>query len=133
MTRIVEVDEYVLVAGQVGPDAMEEIRALGVTMLVGNRPDGEEPGQPDWAEIARAAQEKGIETRHIPIVGGASEPAVQAMAEAMEAADGRVLAFCRSGTRSIWLWALARLAQGARPEDVVRKAQAAGYDLTALL
>jgi uncharacterized protein (TIGR01244 family) len=53
------------------------------------------------------------------------------MAEALD--GGRALAFCRSGTRSTYLWALARASRGADPESLVRQAAEAGYDLTPLL
>ncbi len=40
-----------------------------------------------------------------------------------------MLAFCRSGTRSTFLWALARSERGAPAEELVAAAAAAGYDL----
>jgi uncharacterized protein (TIGR01244 family) len=49
------------------------------------------------------------------------------MAKALE--QGPALAFCRSGTRSTFLWALARAARGAAAEESVAAAAAAGYDL----
>ena len=51
------------------------------------------------------------------------------MTEALDAAEGPVLAFCRSGTRSTFLWALARTRQGEEAEELMRNAAAAGYDL----
>ncbi len=123
-------DERVSVAGQVLPSQMGEIAAAGVTMIVNNRPDGEEPGQPDAAEVEAAARAAGLGYRHIPIAGGFNGDDVIAMAEALdEAGGGRVLAFCKSGTRSCYLWALARSEKGAEAEVIVAAAAAAGYDL----
>jgi uncharacterized protein (TIGR01244 family) len=51
------------------------------------------------------------------------------MREALEAAPGPVLAFCRSGTRSTLVWALARARMGDNAETLQAKAEAAGYDL----
>lgn len=102
-------------------------------MIVNNRPDGEEPGQPPGAEIEAAARAAGLAYRHIPVhPGGLSRDLVQAMTEAIDEADGTVLAFCRSGTRSTYLWALARSQQGAPGDELIEKAGAAGYDLSPL-
>jgi len=120
-------DGTTLVAGQIQP---EDVAGLEVRMLVNNRPDGEEPGQPSSAEMEAAARAAGLGYRHIPIAGGFTEADVEAMAEALEA--GPALAFCRSGTRSTWLWALARASRGADPEALAASAAAAGYDLSPL-
>ena len=124
------IDERTLVAGQVYPEELNKLKSEGVAMIDNNRPDGEEPGQPTAAEMEAAARAAGLGYRHIPIAGGFSESQVRAMAEALEAADGQVLAFCKSGTRSTWLWALARAERGEPAEDLAARAAAAGYDLT---
>ena len=106
---------------------IDEAAAQGIRLIVNNRPDGEEPGQPASAEIEAAARATGIAYRHIPIAGGFPPEQVEAMAQALE--QGPVLAFCRSGTRSTFLWALARAKRGAPAEESVAAAAAAGYDL----
>jgi uncharacterized protein (TIGR01244 family) len=108
---------------------MQRLKVEGVAMVVNNRPDHEEPGQPLSAEVEAAARAAGMDYRHIP-VRGLSEQQIEAMEEALGAATGPVLAFCKSGTRSIFLWALARFRRGDEAEDLMRKAVAAGYDLT---
>ena len=122
-------DEHTYVAGQIRPEEMADIKAAGVSMIVNNRPDGEEPGQPSAAEVETAARAAGLDYRHVPVASGFSADQVQDMADAIEAADGPVLAFCRSGTRSTFLWALARSQQGDEAEELMRKAASAGYDL----
>lgn len=98
--------DTVLVAGrQLRPDDMDAVVAAGVALVVNNRPDGEEPGQPTSAEIEAAARAAGLDYRHIPVSGGIGPDQVAAMAVAME--EGKLLAFCRSGQRSTLLWALA--------------------------
>jgi uncharacterized protein (TIGR01244 family) len=124
-------DAGTLVAGQISPGQVAEAAAQGVRLIVNNRPDGEEPGQPAAAEIGAAARAAGLEYVDIPIAGGISAAQVDAMAQALE--QGPVLAFCRSGTRSTWLWALARASTGADPATLLRQAAAAGYDLRTLL
>jgi uncharacterized protein (TIGR01244 family) len=122
-----QLDSTTFVSGQIAP---EEIAALGVTTIINNRPDSEEPGQPDSDVIAAAALAAGIDYRHIPVAGGISQPQVAEMADALAQAKGPVLAFCRSGTRSTYLWALARARLGDDAEELAGKAAAAGYDLS---
>jgi len=100
-------DDTTLVGGQIWPDDIPAIAALGVTAIVNNRPDGEEPGQPANAEIEAAARAAGVDYRHIPVAGGFPPEQVAAMAGAIEQTGGELLAFCRSGARSAHLWALA--------------------------
>jgi uncharacterized protein (TIGR01244 family) len=127
-------DERMLVGGQILPADMEELKAAGVTMIVNNRPDGEEPGQPAAAEIEAAARRADLDYRYIPVGStGLSADQVEAMAEAIHRAQGRMLAFCRSGTRSTYLWALARARAGDSAEVLARKAAGAGYDLRPIL
>ena len=63
-------DDRVFVSGQIMPGDMAEIAALGVTTIVNNRPDGEEPGQPSGDEIADAAEAAGLAYREVPVSGG---------------------------------------------------------------
>ena len=124
-----KIDERTYVSGQVDPADLPAIKAAGVAMIVNNRPDGEVPGQPAAAAIETAARAAGLDYRFIPVASGFSADQVDAMTEALDAADGPVLAFCRSGTRSTFLWALARTRQGEEAEELMRNAAAAGYDL----
>jgi uncharacterized protein (TIGR01244 family) len=125
---MIRLDSSTYVSGQIRP---EELAGLGVRLIINNRPDGEEAGQPCSSEIEAAAKAAGLGYRHIPIAGGFSQAQVEAMAEALE--NGPALAFCRSGTRSTYLWALARAGQGEDAETIVRAAAEAGYDLSPIL
>ena len=128
MTR--QLDDHVLVSGQIAPEDVPELRAQGVTMIVNNRPDGEDLGQPLGAEIEAAAKEAGIAYRFVPIRRGMGPSDVEAMQEAMrECGDGKLLAFCRSGNRSALAWAVARAEEGVPREELERRAAAAGVDL----
>jgi uncharacterized protein (TIGR01244 family) len=123
-------DERTLVAGQIEAADIPAIAAAGVTAIVNNRPDDEEAGQPRSAEIAEAAEAAGLGYRHIPIAGGFNLDDVLAMADALDSAEGKILAFCKSGTRSTFLWALARSERGAPADELVARAAEAGFDLT---
>lgn len=116
------------VAGQIMPEEVAGLARRGVAAIVNNRPDGEEMGQPASAEIADAAREAGIDYAYLPIAGVFAADQVEALSEVLDR-PGRVLAFCKSGTRSTLLWALARARLGDDPEELAAKAEAAGYDL----
>jgi uncharacterized protein (TIGR01244 family) len=59
-------------------------------MVVNNRPDGEEPGQPLGVEIEQAATAAGMEYRSIPIIRGIGPADAQAMRDAMRESRGQV-------------------------------------------
>ena len=126
-----KIDETISVAPQISPADVTDLARAGFTAIINNRPDGEEMGQPDAAAIRAVAETLGLHYTEIPIThAGFSHPQLDAMNEAMAQAGGPVLAFCRSGTRSCNLWALARAKQGDDPEALTDKAEAAGYDLS---
>ena len=123
--------DSVMASPQVSLADIDEAAAQGVTLVICNRPDDEEPGQLNVADIEAAAAKHGMEFSHIPISGaGFSEPQVEAMRDALDGAAGKVLAYCRSGTRSTLLWSLSEASRGRDPQAIAADAQAAGYDVT---
>jgi uncharacterized protein (TIGR01244 family) len=119
------------VAPQISVDAIADAAALGVTLVVNNRPEHESDDQTPGAEIEAAARAAGMDYVAIPVThSGFSEPQVKAMADALEGAKGGVLAYCRSGTRSTLLWALAEASQGGDPDALTNMAAKAGYDVS---
>jgi len=125
-----QLDEKTLVNGQIRPEDVPELKLLGVTLIVNNRPDGEDIGQPESDDIEAAAKAAGIDYRHVPIVRGMGPSDVEAMREAMHAAgDGKLFAFCRSGNRSTLAWAVAKSEDGVSREELDRCANEAGFDL----
>jgi uncharacterized protein (TIGR01244 family) len=134
MADIRQVTDQFAVAPQIEPGDMAEAAALGFRLVVNNRPDGEVPGQPTSAEMQAAAQAAGLAYRFIPVRGGPGPGEVEAMLAALDEAGGPVLAFCRSGTRSIVTWTLGQVAAGLRPrEELVRLGRDAGYELSGVL
>jgi uncharacterized protein (TIGR01244 family) len=124
-----QLDDRVMVSGQVAPHEVAGLAEQGFTVLVNNRPDGEEPGQPLAREIEDAAALAGIGYRFVPILRGIGPADVEEMQKAMrEAKDGKLLAFCRSGTRSALALALAKREEGASRDEVVRTLNDAGFD-----
>ncbi len=118
------------VAGQLPPAAMEQAAAQGFRLVINNRPDGEEPGQPDSSVMAAAAKAVGLRYAYIPMgAAGLSPEMIEATRTAIAEAGGPVLAFCRSGNRSSILWGLARAASGDDVTELMAIAAGAGYDL----
>ena len=125
-----QLDEKTLVAGQIAPGDVADIAAQGVTMIINNRPDGEDQDQPASADIEAAAASAGIGYRHVPIARGMGPSDIEAMRDAMhEAGDGKLLAFCRSGNRSALAWAVAKSEDGMPREDIERHVAGAGFNL----
>ena len=133
MLNLRPIDATISVAPQIDPDDVAAIKAAGFTAIVNNRPDDEQDGQPAGEAVRAAAEAAGLAYTAIPIThAGFSLPQVTAMVEILEGAGGPVLAFCRSGTRSCNLWALAQARMGEHPAVLIEKAAEAGYDLSGL-
>jgi len=125
-----QLDDKVLVSGQIHPDEIAALVGEGITMLVNNRPDGEEPGQPLGVEIEEAARAAGLDYRAIPIIRGIGPADAEAMQEAIMSAGGKLLAFCRTGTRSSLAWALAKNDEGMPREEIEERLRSVGVDPT---
>jgi uncharacterized protein (TIGR01244 family) len=122
--------DHVLASPQIDPADIAAAAAQGVTLIINNRPEGESDDQTPGAAIEAAARAAGLGYVAIPVThAGFSEAQVKAMAEALAGAQGGVLAYCRSGTRSTLLWALAEASCGAEPETLARLAAQADYDI----
>ena len=134
MADIRKVTDDFSVAPQIAPGDLAQAAKDGFTLVINNRPDGESPGQPTSAEMEAAAKAAGLAYVHIPVVGGPGPTQVEAVAQAVAQADGPVLAFCRSGTRSIVTWSIGQAQTGAMPRgELVSLGANAGYDLSGVL
>lgn len=127
----VEVTDKLSVAGQPGLEDFSRYAADGFAAVINNRPDGEEPGQPGTAAEQVAANQVGLAYVHIPVTGSTiTEADVRAFQAAVAAADGRVLAHCKSGTRALTLHALGEVLDGRLPaHDVRAYGERLGFDL----
>ena len=134
MLDIRPLNDRFAVAPQIAPEDVAAIAAAGYVAIINNRPDDEEPGQPGGRRDPRRGRSGGA-----GLYGGAGDAcrhradrSSTPLAAAITAADGPVLAYCRSGTRSCHLWALAAARAGRDPALLVAQAAAAGYDLSRL-
>lgn len=121
------------VAPQIGLADVAAAAADGFALVINNRPDGEDPDAPQGDAIAAAAAAAGLAYAAIPVGhGGFSAAQLDALDAARAAHPGKCLAYCRSGTRSTHLWALASARRGADVDALCGAAAAAGYDLAPL-
>lgn len=134
MADIRKVTEDFSVAPQIAASDLADAAAQGFTLVINNRPDGEAPGQPTSAEMEAAAKAAGLDYLYVPVAGGPGPAQVEAVLQAVNTAEGPVLAFCRSGTRSIVTWSIGQATSGARPRgELISLGAAAGYDLAGVL
>ncbi len=120
------------VAPQITEADIEAIAAQGFKTIVANRPDGEGGAdQPRMGAIRAKAEALGLTFVALPFSGAPTPEIVERMSAILNQAPQPVLAYCRTGTRSITAWALTYAGQGSG-EDIVDAAAGAGYDLSGL-
>jgi uncharacterized protein (TIGR01244 family) len=125
-----QLTDTILVAPQISVEDVARAQAQGVTFILNNRPEDEDPTQTPGAVIEAAAKAAGIGYAAVPVTHSGFAPwQVDGMDEAI-AQGGKLLAYCRSGTRSTLLWALSRARAGDDCDALTATAAAAGYDLS---
>ncbi|MBR9834421.1 MAG: TIGR01244 family phosphatase [Alphaproteobacteria bacterium] len=132
MADIRKVTDGFSVAPQIKESDVDEIAAAGFKTIMANRPDGEGGiTQPRMGAIRARAEALGLTFVAIPFSGAPTPEILERIGAALAEAPAPVLAYCRTGTRSITAWALTHAGQGAG-EDIVDAAAGAGYDLSSL-
>ncbi|SMC83624.1 TIGR01244 family sulfur transferase [Novosphingobium sp. B1] len=126
-----KIDDKTFASPQIGLAEVAYAKALGIGLIINNRPEGESDDQTPGPQIEAAAKDAGMGYVAIPVShAGFSMPQVEAMQQALaQAGDAPVLAYCRSGTRSTLLWALAQARSGLNPDEIAERAAGAGYDI----
>ncbi|OYX61586.1 MAG: TIGR01244 family protein [Novosphingobium sp. 32-60-15] len=126
-----KIDDKTYASPQITLAEVAYAKALGIGLIINNRPEDESDDQVPGPDIEAAAHEAGLAYVAIPVThAGFSMTQVEAMQQALaQAGDAPVLAYCRSGTRSTLLWALAQAKAGVSPDAIAAKAAGAGYDI----
>ncbi|MGZ3266660.1 MAG: TIGR01244 family sulfur transferase [Croceibacterium sp.] len=129
-----KLSEGVLASPQLTLADVETALSEGVKTIINNRPEGEAADQVPGRQIEAAARKAGMNYVSIPIRPGEfTEEQVQAMVDALSKAGGKILAYCRTGTRSTLLWALAQAKSGVPIETIASAAASAGYDVSPIM
>lgn len=120
------------VSPQIDPSDLPAIAEAGFKAVICNRPDAENPPSLQIAAMAAAAEAAGLAFHAVPLTHQTMTPDnVALQSEIAAQAEGPVLAYCASGTRSSVVWALSQ--RGAQSADAILEQTAkAGYDLSGL-
>ncbi len=95
------------VSSQISSDDVAELASAGYTAIICNRPDNEDAGQPSADAIAAACEQHGLEFHHLPVAGmPIAEETIASQKAVVSGADGTVLAYCRSGQRSAYIYSM---------------------------
>jgi uncharacterized protein (TIGR01244 family) len=130
--KSIAVTPKLAVAPQPKLSDFQEFRRIGFTTVVNNRPDGEEPNQLGSAAEAEAARAAGLGYIHIPVTStGMTEDDARLFKETIEQAPGPVVAHCRSGVRSFYLWVLSGDLDSHTEAELLAKAAELGVDTNA--
>jgi uncharacterized protein (TIGR01244 family) len=120
------------VAPQPKLEDFQEFKRQGFTTIVNNRPDGEDSTQPGSAAEAEAARAAGLGYVHIPVtVTGMTEQDARLLKETVEQAPGPLVAHCRSGVRSLYLWVLSGDLDSHTDAELLAKATELGVEANA--
>ena len=127
--NIKQLTESISVSGQIKHSDMADLAKLGFKTVINNRPDREVPFQPRSKTLAARAKKTGITYLYLPVIsGGITQKDVDDFAALLAKAQGPVLAFCRTGTRSANLWARAN-PDGLSSDEITHIGIQAGYAL----
>ena len=127
--QLKQVNTEFWVADQITAQDIELIAARGIKTVFCNRPDGEGPDQPNVIEIEQALKPYGIQIQYLPVVSGkVTDEQAEEFKQLYLQAQKPLLAYCRSGTRSITLWALSQVADQTL-DQMLLTAKTLGYDL----
>lgn len=130
MTDFKQLEDNFYVAGQVAKSDLERAKEIGIEVVINNRPDEEEAGQPETAEVAEWAKELGLTYHDVPVDKNTLTESAITDFSSVSGSDRPTLAFCRTGTRSCILWALDRASRATLEVDaIVSSAVDAGYDM----
>ncbi|MCF6343974.1 MAG: TIGR01244 family sulfur transferase [Devosiaceae bacterium] len=131
--KIAKLTNQLSVSHQIEIADIKQIKSLGFCAIICNRPDGEIEEMPSFEDIEKAANEENIKCYYIPNTGpqAISKEMIIKTKAALENSNGLVLAYCRTGTRSTILWALAQK-EKMGTEKIIKIAKDAGYDISFL-
>ncbi len=134
MTDFRAVTDTFAVSPQITLEDLDAAKAQGFTLIINNRPDGEAAGQLSSAEVEAQARRLGLDYLHAPVTGQPDSDQIASVTAALKSAKGPVLAYCRSGTRSIITWSLGQLKAGnLTKHSLMELARGAGYEIASAL
>lgn len=129
MMDIRQITEKFFAAPQISPQDMPALAAEGFLRVLCNRPDAEVPPSHQSAAMEMAATDAGLEFFVVPLTHQSMTPDIIAQNKAIiEGCEGKVLAYCASGTRTTIAWALGSAGE-LDADDIISAARSGGYEL----
>lgn len=130
MPDLRKVTDSFTVAPQIDESDVQAIADAGFKTIIANRPDGEGGiAQPRMGAIRTKAEALGLNFVAIPFSGAPTPDILERFGAVLAEAPSPILAYCRTGTRSITAWALTHGGQGMA-DEIIDAAAGAGYDLS---
>ncbi len=118
------------VSAQINAEDIVLLKSKGFDLIINNRPDHEEPGQPLAEHLAAAAEAVALSYIYIPVTAaGLSIEQLQAFSDASRD-KAKVLGFCKSGMRSTIIRAMALARAGISADTLIEEARSGGYDIS---
>ncbi|MFT6895714.1 MAG: hypothetical protein ACJA13_000111 [Paraglaciecola sp.] len=126
-----EIAENFSFSGHLDKDTLRDLKNKGVTTIINVRFDDEEPGQSSSDDIKDVVESMGMTYFHIPVKPlNYSQDAIDQFHNALPQ-GGKAHSFCRTGTRALHLWALAKT-KNTKVEDIVDFCTKRQCDLSAI-
>lgn len=129
---IEKIADYLYVSRQLDERIAKRAAQYEIKTVICNRPDGEEPNQPDFETVKNWLNKYGIENViYMPVtMDSINDESLQAFQEAVANSPAPILAYCRSGTRSAMMWAMNQTKRGVEVNSLIKAAELANVDLT---
>jgi len=103
--QITKITDTYSVADQISVADIPLIKARGFQVIMCNRPDGEEFGQPEVEIIRQAVGDHGLKFYFVPMAHtGLGPTTLHDFTDVITQETGPILAYCRTGNRCTMLW-----------------------------
>ncbi|MBU1334356.1 MULTISPECIES: beta-lactamase hydrolase domain-containing protein [Devosia] len=112
MIKPIRLSPSYAISSQLLPSDLADAKSAGFRTVLDVRYDDEDPGQPAFEEMARAADLAGIAIVHLPSASPPNDGQLREFVRLSLKLRKPVLAYCRSGDRARQLWKLTELRRG---------------------
>ena len=117
---VIAVTRKLSVMGQPSLSEFASLKRRGFAAVINNRTDGEAPDQPGSQAEELAAKQAGLAYIHLPVSSTRiTKEDARRFQEAIDTSPGAVVAHCRSGARSFFLWIMTGDLENKRDDEVL--------------
>ena len=130
---VIAVTRKLSVMGQPAIADFASLKRRGFAAVINNRPDGEARDQPGSQVEELAAKRAGLAYVYLPVTStGITKEYARRFQEAVDASPGPVVAHCRSGARSFFLWIMSGELENKSKDEVLALAEKLHLDPNAV-